>query len=66
MHQEIDVKAMRTRLGLSQKKFAELFGVDQSTVSEWETKGAPKRGTARKLLLIFAAGGVVLVKGKAA
>jgi DNA-binding transcriptional regulator YiaG len=50
---EIDVKSLRTGLGLTQVKFAEALGVSQSVVSQWEKKGAPKRGAARQLLLGF-------------
>jgi len=50
MRQEIDIASFRTDLGWSQAKMAEKFGVDQATVSRWETKGGPKSGSARKLL----------------
>lgn len=67
MVNEIDVKALRASLGISQTKFAELLGVDQSTVSAWETKGVPKYGAARKLLASFALyGRAVFDKGRAA
>ena len=35
-----DLKAARTKLGLSQAAFAREIGVDQSTVWEWESKNA--------------------------
>lgn len=44
------LKEVRTRLGESQTTFAERFGVDQATVSRWETEGPPDRGLAAKLL----------------
>ena len=53
MVNEIDVRSLRTGLGLTQVKFAEALGVSQSVVSQWETKGPPKRGAARQLLLGF-------------
>ena len=31
------VKTHRTRLGLSQRKFAKLLGVDPTTLADWET-----------------------------
>ena len=40
------VKAARKRLGESQKAFAQRFGIDQGTLSRWETDGLPERGTA--------------------
>lgn len=50
MENEIDVKAIRDTLGLTQAGLAEQVGVDQSTISNWE-KGQAPRGPARKLLL---------------
>ena len=41
------IKAARDRLKESQTVFAKRFGVDQSVISRWEKKGAPKIGTAR-------------------
>lgn len=32
----VDVRAIRTRLGLSRPKFAERFGLDARTVQDWE------------------------------
>lgn len=49
MEQEIDVRAIRTHLGLTQAQLGEAVGVDQSTVSNWENGMLP-RGPARKLL----------------
>jgi putative transcriptional regulator len=50
MENEIDVKAIRETLGLTQAGLAEQVGVDQSTISNWE-KGQAPRGPARKILL---------------
>lgn len=47
MLERSDIKAIRIRLGESQTEFARRFGVNQSTVHKWETKGLPNRGTAR-------------------
>lgn len=49
MEADLDVKAIRSRLGLTQTQLGEAVGVDQSTVSNWEN-GALPRGPARKLL----------------
>lgn len=54
MEHEIDVKAIRATLGLTQAELAKEVGVDQSTVSNWE-KGKPPRGPARLLLQGLAA-----------
>ena len=40
-----DLKAARTKLGLSQAAFARQIGVDQSTVWEWERKDALPKNT---------------------
>jgi transcriptional regulator with XRE-family HTH domain len=44
-----DVKTARKKLGESQAVFGARFGVDQSTVHRWETKGVPgnRIGAAR-------------------
>ena len=44
---ELDLKSLRERVGESQAEFGLRFGVDQSTIHRWETRGAPKRGPAR-------------------
>jgi DNA-binding transcriptional regulator YiaG len=44
------LKKVRGDLGESQTTFAERFGVDQATVSRWETEGPPDRGVAAKLI----------------
>lgn len=49
MEQSIDVRAIRAHLSLTQSQLAELVGVDQSTVSNWEN-GQDPRGPARLLL----------------
>ncbi|WAX93167.1 helix-turn-helix domain-containing protein [Aminobacter sp. NyZ550] len=50
MEREIDIKAMRAELGLTQAALAVEVGVDQSTVSNWENGTTKPRGPARKLL----------------
>lgn len=49
MDHEIDVKAIREALGLTQVQLAAEIGVDQGTVSKWEN-GAQPRGPAVILL----------------
>ncbi len=53
MEDDLDVKALRARLKLTQAQLGEAVGVDQSTVSNWEN-GSPPRGPARKLLVKLA------------
>jgi putative transcriptional regulator len=45
-----DIRSLRGRLGLTQSQFAELLGVDQSTISTWERGVNIPRGPARKVL----------------
>jgi DNA-binding transcriptional regulator YiaG len=47
----VDVAAIRQELGLSQAAFGEKVGVDQSTVSLWETGKSDPRGPARNWML---------------
>lgn len=47
---DLDVKAIRAELGWTQAQLADHLGVDQSTVSMWETGRLKPRGPARKLL----------------
>lgn len=51
MEKELDIKALRKKLGdISQAQLADAMDVDQSTISNWENGQRP-RGPARKLLL---------------
>jgi len=50
----VDVKAARTRLGLSQPAFARTFGVSVATVRNWEQHRRRPQGAARILLNIIA------------
>jgi len=44
----LDVAAARAELGMSQAQFADLLGVDQSSVSLWETgKTEPRQPVIR-------------------
>jgi DNA-binding transcriptional regulator YiaG len=54
METELDIKEIRRALDMTQAQLGEEVGVDQSTVSNWETGTSP-RGPARKLLSALAA-----------
>jgi len=45
-----DLKAIRRRIGETQEQFALRFGVHQSTIHDWETKGIPRAGAAAALV----------------
>jgi putative transcriptional regulator len=52
---EVDVKAIRERLGLSQPKFAQVFALPVATVQNWESRRRrPEVGARRYLRLIEA------------
>ena len=50
---EIDVKAVRERTGLSQAKFALTIGISVRTLQNWEQGHRQPQGPARALLTIF-------------
>jgi putative transcriptional regulator len=50
---DVDVKAIRTRLGLSQAAFAARYGFRVRTVQEWEQRRRRPEGPARILLKII-------------
>jgi putative transcriptional regulator len=50
----IDVAAIRKRLGLSQQKFAERFGLTAALVRDWEQKRRNPDQAARTLLTVIA------------
>lgn len=50
---EIDVKRIRTSMGLSQAKFAERFGFQKSTLIDWEQRRRRPQGPARVLLAVI-------------
>lgn len=50
----IDVKAIRTRLKLSQARFADRFGFSAATVREWEQGRRTPEKAARVLLTVIA------------
>ena len=48
-----DIKSVRAALEESQAEFGSRFGVDQTTVHRWETKGLPERGAAKVAVETF-------------
>jgi len=48
------VRALRERLGMTQRQLADELGVRQQTVSEWETGAYQPRGASARLLRIVA------------
>ncbi|HEY3718766.1 MAG TPA: NadS family protein [Roseiarcus sp.] len=50
----IDVIAIRKKLGLSQQKFAERFGLSPAMVRDWEQKRRNPDQAARTLLTVIA------------
>jgi putative transcriptional regulator len=49
-----DVVRVRTRLGLSQTKFARLLGISEDTLQNWEQGRRKPTGSAKVLLKIAA------------
>jgi putative transcriptional regulator len=52
--ESVDVKAIRTRLGLSQGVFARRFGFTPAAVRDWEQRRRQPEQAARVLLLVIA------------
>ena len=50
----VDVKALRTRLGLTQREFAERFSFSIRSVQNWEQGRRHPRGPAQVLLRVAA------------
>ena len=48
---QIEVKALRAKLGMTQADLADAVGVDQATVSNWETGKTTPGGPAIKLMM---------------
>jgi putative transcriptional regulator len=48
--QAIDVKAIRTKVGMSQTEFAASFGISVGTLRHWERGDREPHGPARVLL----------------
>ena len=53
MSEPMDVKAIRTRLGMSQEAFARTFGINVASLRDWEQRRRVPRGPARTLLQII-------------
>ncbi len=52
--EHVDVKAIRTKLGLSQETFALRFGFSPAAVRDWEQRRRQPEQAARTLLLVIA------------
>ncbi len=52
--EEIDVKAIRERISLSQSEFAKLFGLSKRTLEHWEHGRRIPSGPARAFLMVIA------------
>jgi DNA-binding transcriptional regulator YiaG len=50
---DVDVKALRTRLGISQEDFAGRYGLDVATVRNWEQGRTKPEGPAATLLRLI-------------
>lgn len=50
---EVDVKAVRERLGLTQEQFALRYGIDIDSVQNWETKRRRPDSAARSYLRVI-------------
>ncbi len=55
VHKPVDVKAIRTRLGLSQPAFAAAFGLSVGTVRDWEQARVVPDRPAQALLRVIEA-----------
>src|SRR6266545_4593531 len=49
----VDVKAIRTRLGLTQAAYAQRYGFELSSIRNWEQGRRQPEGPARILLLVI-------------
>ena len=54
IHAKIDVKTIRAKTGLTQKAFAETYGLSLSTLKKWEAKIAEPEGAAKAYLTVIA------------
>jgi putative transcriptional regulator len=50
---EIDVKRIRKKLGLSQGVFADTYGFSVRTIQEWEQGRAVPQGAAKNFLVVL-------------
>lgn len=51
--EDVDVKAIRSRLGLSQAEFSRRYGVSQRSLQEWEQKRRRPEGAVRAYLTVI-------------
>lgn len=63
---KVDVKAIREKLGFSQKEFAYYFGVSIRTIQEWEQHRCYPNATARNFLKVIEKAPQVVQKALAA
>ncbi|MBF0560991.1 MAG: helix-turn-helix domain-containing protein [Alphaproteobacteria bacterium] len=49
----VDVKAIRSQLGMSQSQFARIFGFRLGTLQNWERGNRRPEGAARVLLTVI-------------
>ena len=50
---EIDVKAIRTRLHMTQAVFSETFAIPVSTLKKWETNNRVPEGPTKAYLMVI-------------
>ncbi len=50
---QVDVRSVRAKLGMSQQRFAERFGISTATLRNWEQGRRQPEGPARALLTII-------------
>lgn len=50
---DIDVRAIRRKVGMTQETFARHFGVSKRTVQDWEQKHRMPSGAARAFLTVI-------------
>ena len=51
--EDLDVKAIRGKIGMSQEEFARHFGVSKRTVQDWEQRRRRPAGPSRALLVVI-------------
>ena len=50
--EDLDVKAIRRKIGMSQEEFARHFGVSKRTVQDWEQRRRSPSGPSRAFLVV--------------
>jgi putative transcriptional regulator len=50
---DVDVRAIRTRLGFTQAEFSGRFGIPPATLKDWEQGRRKPEGPARVLLIVI-------------